>query len=130
MPRRGRPIACSAAHPRPTNRLGAVGGPRQTAGVSTTPVRPSISSFWTDLPRAGKWFLSTIVIDFIGNGLVLPFSVVYLHEVRGFDLARVGLLLAIPAVVGMVVVCAVGDSSLARRGGSARADHERGDEKR
>ncbi len=72
--------------------------------MSTTPVRPSISSFWTDLPRAGKWFLSTIVIDFIGNGLVLPFSVVYLHEVRGFDLARVGLLLAIPAVVGMVVV--------------------------
>ena len=72
--------------------------------MSTTPVRPSLSSFWTDLPRAGKWFLSTIIADFIGNGLVLPFSVVYLHEVRGFALAQVGLLLAIPAVVGMVVV--------------------------
>ena len=88
----------------PANRLGPDEGPRQTAGVSTPPARPPLSSFWTDLPRAGKWFLSTIVIDFIGNGLVLPFNVVYLHEVRGFDLARVGLLLAIPAVVGMLVL--------------------------
>lgn len=65
---------------------------------------PPLSSFWSDLPAAGKWLLSTVIIDFIGNGLVLPFNVVYLHEVRGFDLAHVGLILALPAVVGMVVV--------------------------
>ncbi|MEO7059196.1 MAG: MFS transporter, partial [Lapillicoccus sp.] len=72
--------------------------------MSTAPARPPLSSFWRDLPRAGKWLLSTVIIDFIGNGLVLPFSVVYLHEVRGFPLERVGLLLAIPAIVGLVVV--------------------------
>jgi len=66
--------------------------------------RPSLASFWHDLPRAGKLLLSTVIIDFIGNGLVMPFSVVYLHEVRQFELQHVGFLLAIPAVVGMLVV--------------------------
>ena len=56
--------------------------------------RPTLRSFWQDLPREGKYLLSTIIIDFIGNGLVMPFNVVYLHEVRGFELARVGLLSA------------------------------------
>ncbi len=69
-----------------------------------TTSRPSLASFWHDLPRAGKLLLSTVIIDFIGTGLVLPFNVVYLHEVRQFELDRVGLLLAIPAVVGMLVV--------------------------
>ena len=72
--------------------------------MSTTSHRPGLASFWHDLPRAGQWLLSTVVVDFVGQGLVLPFSVVYLHEVRGFPLERVGLLLAIPAVVGMLVV--------------------------
>lgn len=66
--------------------------------------RPSLASFWHDLPRAGKFLLSTVIIDFIGNGLVMPFSVVYLHEVRHFELQHVGFLLAIPAVVGMLMV--------------------------
>ncbi|HEU4999627.1 MAG TPA: MFS transporter [Lapillicoccus sp.] len=70
--------------------------------------RPTLRSFWTDLPREGKFLLSTIIIDFIGNGLVMPFNVVYLHEVRGFELARVGLLLALPALVGLLVVGPVG----------------------
>jgi MFS family permease len=72
--------------------------------VSTAAPRPSLASFWYDLPRAGKFLLSTVIIDFIGTGLVMPFSVVYLHEVRHFDLQHVGLLLAIPAIVGMLVV--------------------------
>jgi len=72
--------------------------------VSTTTARPSLASFWHDLPRAGKFLLSSVIIDFIGTGLVIPFSVVYLHEVRQFDLQHVGFLLAIPAVVGMLVV--------------------------
>jgi len=61
--------------------------------------RPTLRSFWQDLPREGKYLLSTIIVDFIGNGLVMPFNVVYLHEVRGFELARVGLLLSLPALV-------------------------------
>ena len=70
--------------------------------------RPTLRSFWHDLPREGKYLLSTIIIDFIGTGLVMPFNVVYLHEVRGFELARVGLLLALPAFVGLLVVGPVG----------------------
>jgi MFS family permease len=70
--------------------------------------RPPLSSFWHELPREGKYLLSTIIIDFIGNGLVMPFNVVYLHEVRGFELARVGLLLSLPALVALLVVGPVG----------------------
>ncbi len=59
--------------------------------------RPTLASFWHDLPREGKLLLSVVVFEFIGTGLVLPFHVVYLHEVRGFALSDVGLLLALSA---------------------------------
>ena len=49
---------------------------------------PTLRSFWHDLPREGKLLLSVVVFEFIGTGLVLPFNVVYLHEVRGFALER------------------------------------------
>ena len=54
------------------------------------PLRPACASFWHDLPREGRLLLSIVVIEFIGTGLVLPFQVVYLHEVRGFALSDVG----------------------------------------
>ena len=44
------------------------------------------------------------MVEFIGTGLVLPFHVVYLHEVRGFALSDVGLLLGLPPLVGLLVV--------------------------
>lgn len=72
--------------------------------MSTPTTRVPLAAFWHDLPVPARWMLSTIVVDFFGNGLVLPFSVVYLHEVRGFALSLVGVLLAIPALVGIVVV--------------------------
>ena len=51
--------------------------------------RPStLASFWHDLPREGRLLLSVVVFEFLGTGLVLPFLVVYLHEVRGFALER------------------------------------------
>jgi MFS family permease len=78
------------------------------AQPAATDGRPTLRSFWYDLPREGKFLLSTIIVDFIGNGLVMPFNVVYLHEVRGFELARVGLLLSLPALVGLLVVGPVG----------------------
>jgi MFS family permease len=56
--------------------------------------RPSIASFWQDLPREGRLLLSVVAFEFIGTGLVLPFWVVYLHEIRGFSLDVVGLLIA------------------------------------
>jgi MFS family permease len=73
-------------------------------GSGQRPERPRLRDFWTELPREGKFLLSTIIVDFIGTGLVLPFLVVYLHEVRGFPLDHVGFLAAIPAVVSLVVL--------------------------
>src|SRR3954453_20912883 len=69
-----------------------------------TPSPLTLRSFWHDLPREGKLLLSIVVFEFIGTGLVLPFNVVYLHEVRGFTLSDVGLLLGVPPLVGLFVV--------------------------
>ncbi len=90
--------------PSRVNGLGLSPASGRLGSVSTAPTRPSLASFWHDLPRAGKFLLSTVIVDFIGNGLVMPFLVVYLHEVRQFELQHVGFLLAIPAIVGMFVV--------------------------
>jgi MFS family permease len=75
---------------------------------STSPARPPLSSLWHDLPREGKLLISTVVVQSIGTGLVLPFMVVYLHEVRGIPLETVGLLLALQAGVGIVLVTPAG----------------------
>jgi MFS family permease len=76
--------------------------------MSTTtdllPRRPTLASFWQDLPREGRLLLSVVVFEFLGTGLVLPFHVVYLHEVRGFSLSDVGLLLGLPPLAGFLVV--------------------------
>src|SRR3954468_23533487 len=70
----------------------------------TDPSPLTLRSFWHDLPREGKLLLSVVVFEFIGAGLVLPFNVVYLHEVRGFTLSDAGLLLALPPLMGFLVV--------------------------
>lgn len=75
-----------------------------TVTPETAPSRPTLASFWHDLPREGRLLLSVVVLEFIGTGLVLPFSVVYLNEVRGFRLSDVGLLLALPPLVGFLAV--------------------------
>jgi MFS family permease len=69
-----------------------------------TRAKPTLASFWHDLPREGKLLLSVVVFEFIGTGLVLPFHVVYLHEVRDIPLGHVGLLLGLPPLVGFLVV--------------------------
>src|SRR3954454_2793452 len=78
--------------------------------TAPTTVRPSLSSFWHDLPREGRLLLSITVFQFIGTGLVLPFNVVYLHEVREFPLSDVGLLLGIPPLVGLLGVGPAGSA--------------------
>jgi MFS family permease len=76
----------------------------QSPSSPEAPARPTLRSFWHDLPGEGKLLLSIVVFEFIGTGLVLPFNVVYLHEVRGFDLGHVGLLLGLPPLVGLGIV--------------------------
>ncbi|WP_418058875.1 MFS transporter [Pimelobacter simplex] len=63
----------------------------------------SLNSFWAALPREGRWLLSTVAISTLGRGLVLPFTLIYLHEVRGFDLGLAGALMALIAAVAFVV---------------------------
>lgn len=76
--------------------------------MSSTSTCPPLSSFWHDLPREGRWLISTVLVQSIGTGLVLPFLVVYLHEVRSISLETVGLLLAFQAGVGIVLVTPAG----------------------
>lgn len=82
---------------------------------TTTQPRPTLRSFWEDLPREARLLLSVVVFQFLGTGLVLPFHVVYLHEVRDFALSDVGLLLGLPPLVGFLAV-GPGGSAIDRLG--------------
>ncbi|MCU1416577.1 MAG: hypothetical protein JWP32_751 [Schumannella sp.] len=59
--------------------------------------------FWGALPREGRWLLSTVAIQTLGRGLTLPFTIIYLHEVRGFDLPLAGTLMSVIAITGLIV---------------------------
>jgi MFS family permease len=87
--------------------------------MSSPAARPSIASFWHDLPREGRLLLSVVAFEFIGTGLVLPFWVVYLHEIRGFSLDVVGLLIAGMSAAG--VVTSIPGGTLIDRIGPRRA---------
>ena len=65
--------------------------------------RPSLRGFWRDLPPAGRWLLSTVGIQTLGRGLTLPFTIIYLNEVRGIPLDLAGTLMAFIAVVALLV---------------------------
>lgn len=62
-----------------------------------------IKSFWAALPTEGRWLLSTVAIQVLGRGLTLPFTIIYLHEVRGFDLGLSGALMSLIAISGFAV---------------------------
>jgi MFS family permease len=66
--------------------------------------RPPLRDFWHDLPREGRLLLAVVAFQFVGTGLVLPFWVVYLHEIRGFGLETVGVLMALLPAAGFVIV--------------------------
>ena len=75
---------------------------------STGSTRPTLRSFWHDLPREGRLLLSTVVVDALGIGFVLPFGVVYLHEVRDLPLTTVGVLLAVPSAIALALLGPIG----------------------
>ena len=62
-----------------------------------------MKTFWAALPTEGRWLLSTVAIQTLGRGMTLPFTIIYLHEVRGFDLGLSGALMSVIAVTGLVV---------------------------
>lgn len=62
-----------------------------------------IRTFWRALPTEGRWLLSTVVVQTLGRGMTLPFTIIYLHEVRGFDLGVSGALMSLIAITGLIV---------------------------
>ena len=87
-------------------RFGAVSGLRNDGSVSdstTTPAGHGVRDFWAALPTEGRWLLSTTAVQTLGRGLTLPFTVIYLHEVRDISLSLSGMLMAFIAVVALAV---------------------------
>jgi MFS family permease len=74
----------------------------------TAPPGPRLADFWHDLSRDGRLLLSTVAVDALGTGLVLPFAVVYLHDVRHIPLGTVGTVIAVPAMVALLLLGPVG----------------------
>lgn len=74
----------------------------------TASPRPRLADFWHDLSRDGRLLLSTVAVDALGTGLVLPFAVVYLHDVRHMALGTVGTIIAVPAMVALLLLGPVG----------------------
>ena len=70
--------------------------------------RFTLRGFWRALPTPGRWLLSTTAISTLGRGMTLPFTVIYVHEVRGVPLDVAGLLMGMIAVVALVVTGPMG----------------------
>lgn len=86
---------------------GTKGAPRAPVTLPHGPpaedIGPGLGGFWRALPREGRFLLSTVALQHLGRGMVLPFLVIYLHEVRHFSLETSGSLIALVAVVAGVL---------------------------
>jgi MFS family permease len=60
------------------------------------------------LPGATRLFLAGNAVAMTGNGLVIAFTLIYLHQARGIALPVVGALLAASAVAGVLAVTVSG----------------------
>jgi MFS family permease len=60
------------------------------------------------LPAATRLFLSGNTVAMAGNGLVIAFTLIYLHQARGIALPIVGALLAAAAAAGLLAVTICG----------------------
>lgn len=70
--------------------------------------RLTLRGFWDSLPTPGRWLLSTTAVSTLGRGMTLPFTIIYVHEVRGIPLDVAGLLMSLIGVVALVVTGPVG----------------------
>ncbi|HWL64972.1 MAG TPA: MFS transporter [Actinomycetota bacterium] len=59
--------------------------------------------FLPDLPRRAWVLLAGDCISFFGNGLILPFTIIYLTRARGIPIEIAGFALAVRSVVGLFV---------------------------
>jgi MFS family permease len=58
--------------------------------------------------RDERLLLVGVAVDAFGTGLTIPFLVVYLHGVRGIPLETIGLIVAVPAAVTLVLLGPIG----------------------
>lgn len=72
------------------------------ADVPSSQIGPGVRGFWAALPREGRFLLSTVALQHLGRGMTLPFTVIYLHEVRDFSLETSGTLMGLMAVIAAV----------------------------
>jgi MFS family permease len=58
----------------------------------------------TRMSRMSRLFIAGNAVSMVGTGLVLPYLLIYLHQVRGLALPLVGALLAASAIAGLIAV--------------------------
>ena len=85
-----------------SRRIRRVGRP-DVGGIRENERVPGMKTFWNSLPTEGRWLLSTVAIQTLGRGMTLPFTIIYFHEVRGFDLGLSGALMSLIAITGLIV---------------------------
>src|ERR1700741_5615967 len=61
-----------------------------------------IAGWRTGLPRPALVLQAGNALNYFGYGLVLPFEIIYLHQMRGFPTSTAGLVLA--ATMGMSAI--------------------------
>lgn len=71
-------------------------------------IGPGLAGFWRALPREGRFLLSTVALQHLGRGMTLPFTVIYLHEVRHFSLDAAGTIMALLALVAALAAGPMG----------------------
>ena len=58
----------------------------------------------TRIPQPARIVIAGDAVAALGTGLILPLTLIYLHQVRGIRLPVVGVLLAMQAAIGLVAV--------------------------
>ncbi len=101
-------MTTSAAPPDPAGHGPAGPAPEATPAPGAGSAHLTLRGFWAELPTPGRYLLSTTAVSTLGRGMTLPFTVIYVHEVRGVDLDVAGLLMALIALVAVVVTAPVG----------------------
>lgn len=76
--------------------------------VPTSEIGSGLPGFWRALPREGRFLLSTVALQHLGRGMTLPFTVIYLHEVRHVALDTAGSIMALLALVAALAAAPMG----------------------
>ena len=76
--------------------------------VPADEIGPGVVGFWRALPREGRFLLSTVALQHLGRGMTLPFTVIYLNEVRHLPLETAGAVMAALALAAAVLAGPMG----------------------